>query len=67
MDRVRHSSIQLTVFSSVREFILTKGWVDKEKFSNPTYDQIVDSEDSLEEMEAADAYEKKYNFRFEEP
>jgi hypothetical protein len=39
--------------------------VDKEKEKLPTYDEIVDDEDS-DAVEAAEEFERAYNFRHEE-
>ena len=60
------------------DFIKNKRWVDQHEFSDneveaPTKPRIIDNEDddndsdaSLEDIERTDAFESKYNFRFEE-
>ncbi|KAJ3175536.1 hypothetical protein HK101_010641, partial [Irineochytrium annulatum] len=49
------------------EYILNKGWVEKEDKKLPSYDEIVREEHIDEEKDdEMDAFEKTYNFRFEE-
>ena len=49
------------------DFVLNKGWVDKDLESNklPTYSEIVD-EDEVERVDEAEDYERRHNFRYEE-
>ena len=58
----------------LRDFILNKGYIDKDAVRIPTYDEIVDDESDQpgdsEDEEALDKqedFERKFNFRFEEP
>ncbi|KAJ3410956.1 KRRI-Interacting protein 1 [Chytridiales sp. JEL 0842] len=49
------------------DFILNKGWVDKNANRVPTYEEVVKTEMiDEEEEEEVDRFEKAYNFRFEE-
>jgi protein KRI1 len=49
------------------DYILNRGWVDKEAKRMPTYDEIIDEiEEDEEAVEEADEFERKHNFRFEE-
>ncbi|TPX35681.1 hypothetical protein SmJEL517_g01900 [Synchytrium microbalum] len=55
--------------SFLMEYVLSRGWVEKDKKKIPTYDEIVaehHDESDEEAVEAADEFETKYNFRFEE-
>ncbi|KAI9105939.1 KRI1-like family C-terminal-domain-containing protein [Phlyctochytrium arcticum] len=49
-------------------YILSRGWMDKEATRTPTYDEIVGEDDisDVEAVEAAEEFERKHNFRFEE-
>jgi protein KRI1 len=54
----------------LREYILNKGWIDKDKNAVPTYEELVSlHNDDVDEVavEQQEEYEYKYNFRFEEP
>ncbi|CAI2165293.1 15134_t:CDS:10 [Funneliformis geosporum] len=51
------------------DFILKRGWIDKESDKVPSYDELIaehhdDENEKFEE--AVDQFESKYNFRFEE-
>ncbi|XP_065834092.1 protein KRI1 homolog [Oscarella lobularis] len=54
----------------LRDYILNKGYIDPDSDQIPTYDEIVaehhDSEDE-DAVEKQEEFERKYNFRFEEP
>ena len=52
--------------SFLMEYVLTRGWMDPESEKIPTYHQIVDDSEDEEAVEAAEAFENRYNFRFEE-
>ncbi|XP_072347118.1 protein KRI1 homolog isoform X2 [Scyliorhinus torazame] len=57
----------------LRDYILNKRYLDEEEEGIPTYDEIVqdevdDSEDDGEQfLRKQEDFERKYNFRFEEP
>uniref|UniRef100_W8BBB5 Protein KRI1 homolog n=1 Tax=Ceratitis capitata TaxID=7213 RepID=W8BBB5_CERCA len=55
----------------LRDFILNKGYANTKSSDIPTYDEIVGDKQPLsedeEELEKQAEFEKKYNFRFEEP
>ncbi|KAG0265343.1 KRRI-Interacting protein 1 [Linnemannia exigua] len=54
------------------DYILNRGWIDKSQKKTPHYKEIVREEDlsdlekSEEELEAAEEFESKYNFRYED-
>jgi len=51
------------------EYILNRGWIDKDLIRIPTYEELVAEHHDSEEDEfdeAVDNFESKYNFRFEE-
>lgn len=53
----------------LRDYILNKGYLDKDDHI-PTYSEIIGSSDDSEDERAVDEqedFERKYNFRFEEP
>jgi protein KRI1 len=49
------------------DYILNKGWMDKNAHRVPTYEEVVDNEHiDEEEEEEVERFEKAYNFRYEE-
>ena len=48
----------------LRDYVLQRGWIDKDKDKIPTVDGLAD--DSEEDLEASEQFERKYNFRHEE-
>lgn len=53
----------------LRDYILKQGWKDEsapKQGKAPSYKEIVASESSEDELEKAEEFERKYNFRFEE-
>lgn len=57
---------------SHHSYILNRGWIDKSQKKTPHYKEIVREEEfdelekSEDELDAADEFESKYNFRFED-
>ncbi|KAJ8305278.1 hypothetical protein KUTeg_015823 [Tegillarca granosa] len=55
----------------LRDYILNKGYLDRDSDRIPTYDEIVDDGEGFSEEETIldkqEEFERKYNFRFEEP
>uniref|UniRef100_A0A8W8LZA7 KRI1-like protein n=1 Tax=Magallana gigas TaxID=29159 RepID=A0A8W8LZA7_MAGGI len=55
----------------LRDLILNKGYIDKDSKRLPSYSEIVDDGEGFSEeeemLEREDQFERKYNFRFEEP
>lgn len=55
------------------DYIMSRGWIDRERRALPTYDQIVggapeeDLEADEQAVEEAEVFEERYNFRFEQP
>jgi len=53
----------------LRDFILNKGWMDKDAINKdvvPSYDEVI-GEDNEEDLEEHEQFERKFNFRYEEP
>ncbi|KAI9026817.1 KRI1-like family C-terminal-domain-containing protein [Hyaloraphidium curvatum] len=48
------------------DYILNRGWVDKEANRVPGYSEIVDDDEDEEHLEEAEEFERQYNFRYEE-
>ncbi|XP_060081608.1 protein KRI1 homolog [Ylistrum balloti] len=55
----------------LRDYILNKGHIDKEFDRIPTYSEVVDEDNEYSEeeemLEKQEEFERKYNFRYEEP
>ncbi|CAH3168094.1 unnamed protein product [Porites lobata] len=52
----------------LRDYILDRNYIDKDSERIPTYEEIVaDDEEDESEVEKQEEFERKYNFRFEEP
>lgn len=56
----------------LRDYILNRGYIDKDANRVPTYEEMVGEEEVKEDedeeaVEKQEEFEKKYNFRFEEP
>lgn len=54
------------------EYVLNRGWVDKERKALPSYGQIVGEDDDdidadAEAVEQMEEFEERYNFRHEQP
>ena len=50
----------------LRDYVLERAWIEKDKGKIPTYDDVIAAEGSEEELEHTEEFEKKYNFRHEE-
>jgi len=48
------------------DYILNRGWIEKDKKKNPFSINTEELSDDEEEVEKADRFESQYNFRFEE-
>jgi len=52
----------------LRRYIVSEGWVDRERDRLPSYDEIIqEDEEDQADLVKQDEFEHKYNFRFEEP
>ncbi|KAK9809843.1 hypothetical protein WJX72_000250 [[Myrmecia] bisecta] len=52
----------------LKEFIMNKGWVDREGGYVPSLEEVVEeAEEDEAYLEHADQFEAEYNFRYEEP
>lgn len=61
------SKKQLTEDDFLIDYVLNKGWVDKQASRVPTYDQIINEDIQDEEScEKAEEYEFTHNFRYEQ-
>lgn len=50
------------------DYVLSRGWVEKERKMHPSYDQIVqEDEEDANAVERMEEFEEKYNFRYEQP
>ncbi|KAI9298840.1 hypothetical protein K502DRAFT_339144 [Neoconidiobolus thromboides FSU 785] len=49
------------------DYILNRGWIDKNVGKTPSYKEVVGEIESEEEIEKAETFEQEYNFRYEEP
>ena len=50
------------------EYVLNRGWVEKDRKHIPSYDKIIlEEEEDEEAVEEAEEYEARVNFRFEQP
>ena len=52
--------------SFLLNYVMNRGWMDREIQRIPTYDEVVDDEDNQND-EKIDQFEESYNFRYEEP
>ncbi|KAJ3148585.1 KRRI-Interacting protein 1 [Geranomyces variabilis] len=48
------------------EYVLNRGWMDKDAISVPKYDDVIDLSDDEEAVDNAEDFERTHNFRFEE-
>ena len=61
------SKKQLTDDDFLIDYVLNKGWVDKQASRIPSYDKVIEEEVEDEEAEeAADEFEMAHNFRYEQ-
>ncbi|CAI5440627.1 unnamed protein product [Caenorhabditis angaria] len=51
----------------LRDYLINKDYVPGETEENPTYDEIVALEEDEKDMDKNREYERKFNFRFEDP
>lgn len=50
------------------DYILSRGWIEKDRKTLPSYEQIIaEDEEDEEAVEKMEEFEEKYNFRFEQP
>ena len=56
----------------INSYILNRGWIDKSQKKSAAFQEIVREDDldelekSEDELDAAEEFESKYNFRFED-
>ncbi|KAJ3181256.1 KRRI-Interacting protein 1 [Geranomyces variabilis] len=48
------------------EYVLNRGWMDKDAISVPTYNDVIDLSDDEDAVDNAEDFERTHNFRFEE-
>ncbi|KAJ3166262.1 KRRI-Interacting protein 1 [Geranomyces variabilis] len=48
------------------EYVLNRGWMDKDAISVPKYDDVINLSDDEEAVDNAEDFERTHNFRFEE-
>jgi protein KRI1 len=66
--RAGKSKKQLTEDDFLIDYVLNKGWVDKQASRVPSYDKVVEEEliEDEEAVEIADEFEMAHNFRYEQ-
>lgn len=62
------SKKQLTEDDFLIDYVLSKGWVDKQASRVPSYDKVIEEEllEDEEAVEIADEFEMAHNFRYEQ-
>lgn len=66
--RAGKSKKQLTEDDFLIDYVLNKGWVDKQASRVPSYDKVIEEEliEDEEAVEIADEFEMAHNFRYEQ-
>ncbi|KAJ1680140.1 Ribosome biogenesis protein Kri1 [Spiromyces aspiralis] len=59
------SNIKDPDMAFLADYIVNKGWINKDAKRIATYEEIVDDEEDEAEVDLADQFEAEYNFRFE--
>ena len=60
-------SLNFTLSIYLISYVLSKGWIDEEEdLHTPSYEELANIDKEEDELEDADEFERKHNFRYEE-